>query len=58
MVSGKSCDTNANQEMCFAEKDLRVVMDYEMKIRQHFLQYCKEIGSLFDHTSRKATQTF
>lgn len=59
MVAWKSCAINANQEItCFAKKDLRVVMDYEMKICQHFFQYCEEIGSLFDHTIHKATQTF
>lgn len=38
MVAGKSCDTNANQEiMCFAEKDLRVVVDYKNEYLPTFI---------------------
>lgn len=59
MVAGKSCDTNADQEIkYFAEKDLRNIMYYKINICQHLMWYCEEIASLLGHTIHKASQTF
>lgn len=59
MMAGKTCDTNADQEiMCFAEKDLRIIMDYKMNSCQHLTWYCEEIASLLGHIAHKASQTF
>lgn len=59
VAGGKHHDTNADQErMCFAVKDLKIIMDYKMNICKHLMWYCEEIASLLGHIIHKASQTF
>lgn len=59
MVAGKTCDTNADQEiMRFAEKDLRIIMDYKMNSCQHLTWYCEEVPSVGTYSPQSLTNFY